>query len=74
MTVYIPFFLAANLAYDGPPERQKKFIGTLARVNAVLRIVFAGMLKWIWPKGRRRCKHGLPCLAANDVPRGAAST
>lgn len=47
ITVYIPFFLAANFAYDWPPARQKRFIGSLAMVNAVMLIVFAGMLKWI---------------------------
>ncbi len=47
LTVYIPFFLAANLAHDWPAARQKKFIGGLALANAVMLIVFAGMLKWI---------------------------
>ncbi len=47
VTVYIPFFLAANLAYDWSPARQRRFIGSLALVNAVLLLVFAGMLGWI---------------------------
>ncbi len=47
VTVYIPFFLAANLAYDWPFARQRRFIGSLALVNAVLLLVFAGMLRWI---------------------------
>lgn len=47
VTVYIPFFLAANLSYDWPPARQRRFIGSLALVNAVLLLVFAGLLKWI---------------------------
>ncbi|NLJ47168.1 MAG: hypothetical protein GX430_11495 [Treponema sp.] len=47
VTVYIPFFLAANLAYDWPPGRQRRFIGILALVDALLLLVFAGMLRWI---------------------------
>lgn len=47
VTVYIPFFLAANLSYDWPPIRQRRFIGALALVNAVLLLVFAGLLRWI---------------------------
>ena len=46
-TVYIPFFLAANLAYDWQPRRQKIFIGGLFTVNALMLIVFAGILRWI---------------------------
>lgn len=47
VTVYIPFFLAANFAYDWEPRRQKIFIGSLFGVNAVMMIVFAGILGWI---------------------------
>lgn len=47
ITTYIPFFLAANFAYDWKPEKQKLFIGTLFGVNAVMLIIFAGILKWI---------------------------
>jgi hypothetical protein len=47
VTVYIPFFLAANLAYDWKPKRQITFIGSLFAVNALMLIVFAGILKWI---------------------------
>jgi len=47
VTVYIPFFLAANFAYDWQPARQKKFIGSLFVINAVMLILFAGILKWI---------------------------
>ena len=47
LTVYIPFFLAANLAYDWKPGRQKVFIGGLFILNAAMLIVFAGILKWI---------------------------
>jgi len=47
VTVYIPFFLAANFAYDWAPKKQKLFIGTLFGINASMLIVFAGILKWI---------------------------
>lgn len=47
ITTYIPFFLAANFAYDWEPKKQKLFIGTLFGINAVMLIVFAGILKWI---------------------------
>lgn len=47
ITTYIPFFLAANFAYDWEPKRQKLFIGTLFATNAVMLILFAGILKWI---------------------------
>lgn len=47
VTTYIPFFLAANFAYDWEPKRQKLFIGTLFVINAAMLIIFAGILKWI---------------------------
>jgi hypothetical protein len=47
ITTYIPFFLAANFAYDWEPKKQKLFIGTLFGINAVMLFVFAGILKWI---------------------------
>lgn len=47
VTVYIPFFLAANFAYDWERRRQKLFIGTLFGINAAMLVVFAGILKWI---------------------------
>jgi hypothetical protein len=47
ITTYIPFFLAANFAYDWEPKKQKMFIGTLFVINAAMLIVFAGVLKWI---------------------------
>lgn len=47
VTVYIPFFLAANFAYDWPPRRQQLFIGGLFAVNAAMLILFAGILQWI---------------------------
>ena len=47
ITIYIPFFLAANFAYDWKPKTQIAWIGSLFVVNAVMLIVFAGVLKWI---------------------------
>lgn len=47
ITVYIPFFLAANLAYDWTPKTQIRWIGGLFAVNALMLIVFAGVLGWI---------------------------
>lgn len=45
--VYIPFFLAAFLAYDWPPRRQIRIIGTMFAVDALMLVVFAGFLGWI---------------------------
>ncbi|NLL63257.1 MAG: hypothetical protein GX241_03300 [Ruminococcaceae bacterium] len=39
ITVYIPFFLASNLTYDMPREKQKKFVGILWALVAILLIV-----------------------------------
>jgi hypothetical protein len=47
ITVYIPFFLAAFYCYDWKPETQKRFLVTLALINAAALVVFAGVLKWI---------------------------
>jgi hypothetical protein len=47
VTVYIPFFLAAFYAYDWPVNRQKTFIGGMFALDAVMLIVFAGILRWI---------------------------
>lgn len=47
VTVYIPFFLAAFLCYDWKPARQRAFIGTLFAIDALMLIVFAGVLRWI---------------------------
>lgn len=47
ITVYIPFFLAANFGYDSNPKRQKIFIGSFFIVNVVMLAVFAGILRWI---------------------------
>lgn len=47
VTVYIPFFVVSMYSYDWPPRTQKRVIGGLAALNALLLIVFAGVLKWI---------------------------
>ena len=39
VTTYIPFFLASYLIYDAKPKTQKRFIITLAAINAILLIV-----------------------------------
>ncbi|MEI8081484.1 MAG: hypothetical protein WCI74_06520 [Actinomycetes bacterium] len=45
--VYIPFFLAAFWCYDWKPKRQVQFIASVFTVDAVMFIVFAGVLGWI---------------------------
>jgi hypothetical protein len=47
ITVYIPFFLAAFYCYDWKPKTQVAFIGTVAAVDVLMMVVFAGILKWI---------------------------
>ncbi len=47
VAVYIPFFLAAFLAYDWPARRQFRVIGTLFAVDALLLVLFVGVLGWI---------------------------
>lgn len=47
VTVYIPFFVAAFYCYDWKPAIQKRFILSLATVNIVMLVVFAGILHWI---------------------------
>ena len=47
LTVYIPFFVAAFYVYDWKPEAQKRFLVTLAVINAGALVLFAGVLKWI---------------------------
>jgi hypothetical protein len=42
--VYIPFFLAAVYGYYWKPKIQKLFIGSLALINVILLIIFAGIL------------------------------
>lgn len=47
MTVYVPFFVVAFACYDWRPRVQKLVIGSLAAINAVALVVFAGCLHWI---------------------------
>lgn len=47
LTVYIPFFLAAFYCYDWQPKTQKRFIGSVFALDALMLIVFAGLLHWI---------------------------
>jgi hypothetical protein len=47
ITVYVPFFAVAFYCHDWQPKRQKIVIGTMAAVNVVSLVVFAGFLKWI---------------------------
>lgn len=45
--VYIPFFVVSMFCYDWRPKVQKIVIGSLLAVNALMLIVFAGILGWI---------------------------
>ena len=47
LTVYIPFFLAAFLCHDWEPRTQARFIGSVFAVDAVMLVLFAGVLGWI---------------------------
>ena len=47
VTVYIPFFAAAVMAHDLPRQRQKRFIGGLFALDALLLMVFGPILRWI---------------------------
>jgi hypothetical protein len=47
ITVYIPFFVVSFLCYDWKPKTQRIVIGSLFVVDALMMIVFAGILKWI---------------------------
>jgi hypothetical protein len=47
VTVYIPFFVVSMYSYDWPPRRQAAVIGALFALDAVMLILFAGVLKWI---------------------------
>jgi hypothetical protein len=47
ITVYIPFFVVSFLCYDWRPRVQRLFIGSLFGVDALMMIVFAGVLGWI---------------------------
>lgn len=45
--VYVPFFLAAFYVHDWQPQRQRQFIATMFGVDALMLVVFAGLLGWI---------------------------
>ncbi len=47
VTVYIPFFMAATYSYYWTGRKQLMFIGGLFSLNAIMLIIFAGILKWI---------------------------
>ncbi|HRW23743.1 MAG TPA: hypothetical protein P5298_04985 [Spirochaetia bacterium] len=47
ITTYVPFFLAANFAYDWKPATRRRLIGGLFIVDAAMLVVFAGVLGWI---------------------------
>ncbi|MBN2224878.1 MAG: hypothetical protein JW765_09415 [Deltaproteobacteria bacterium] len=47
VSVYIPFFVVSMYSYDWKPKTQKVVIGTMFAINAIMLIVFAGILKWI---------------------------
>jgi len=47
ITVYIPFFVLSFLCYDWQPRVQRLFIGSLFGVDALMMVVFAGVLGWI---------------------------
>ena len=47
VTVYVPFFLMSNFAYDWEPRTQRLVIGSLVGVDVLAMVVFAGILKWI---------------------------
>jgi hypothetical protein len=47
LTVYIPFFVAAFYVYDWEPAAQKRFLVSLAVVNAAALVLFVGVLGWI---------------------------
>lgn len=47
LLVYVPFFWAAFAAYDWPPRRQQTFIAAVFALDALLLLIFAGLLHWI---------------------------
>lgn len=47
ITVYIPFWVVSMYCYDWAPKKQKVVIGSMFAVNALMIIVFAGILGWI---------------------------
>jgi hypothetical protein len=47
ITVYIPFFAVSFWCYDLKPKAQIAVISALFAVDALMMIIFAGILKWI---------------------------
>lgn len=47
ITTYIPFFVVSFLCYDWKPKTQRLVIGILFAIDALMLIVFAGILRWI---------------------------
>ncbi len=47
ITVYIPFFVVSMYSYDWQPRTQVRVIGGLFGLDALMLIVFAGVLRWI---------------------------
>jgi len=47
ITAYNPFFVPAMYCYDWEISKQKKFIGGLFTLDAILLFVFASILHWI---------------------------
>lgn len=46
-TVYVPFFVVSMYSYDWRPRTQARVIGGLFALDALLLVVFAGLLRWI---------------------------
>ncbi len=47
VTVYVPFFVVSMFSYDWRPATQRRVIGGLFALDALLLIVCAGVLRWI---------------------------
>jgi hypothetical protein len=47
VTVYIPFFVVSMYSYDWQPKVQKIVICSLFCLNALMLVVFGGILHWI---------------------------
>ncbi len=47
ITVYVPFWVVSFYSHDWEPKIQKRVIGSLFAINAVMLAVFGGILSWI---------------------------
>jgi hypothetical protein len=47
ITVSIPFFVVSMYAHDWPPRAQIRVIGALGALDALMLLIFAGILQWI---------------------------